>query len=160
MSHAEIPHGFKPIPIGGEFLKTAGPLYARWDGKHVRLGFRVEERHLNPARFCAGGMLCTFADMQMAAVIHYQCPGIAGHRFPTINLTTDFAAPVPAGAWLEGTADAVRATKTLVFMQGSAAVDGATVLRFNGVFKIGPKRDYPNPRDPYDLLPASHPARK
>ena len=113
-----------------------------------------------PARFCAGGMLCTFADMQMAAVIHYQCPEIAGHRFPTINLTTDFAAPVPPGAWLEGTSEVIRATKTLVFMHGSAAVEGATALRFNGVFKIGPKRDYANPRDPYDLLPSSHPARK
>ena len=160
MSSATIPPGFRPIAIGGEFLRTAGPLYGRWDGKHVRLGFRVEERHLNPARFCAGGMLCTFADMQMAAVIHYQCPEIAGHRFPTINLTTDFAAPVPPGAWLEGTSEVIRATKTLVFMHGSAAVEGATALRFNGVFKIGPKRYYPNPRDPYDLLPASHPARK
>jgi acyl-coenzyme A thioesterase PaaI-like protein len=160
MSHADIPPGFRPVPIGGEFLKTAGPLYGRWDGRHVRLGFRVEERHVNPARACAGGMLCTFADMQMAVVIHYQCPEIAGHRFPTINLTTDFVAPVPLGAWLEGTSDVIRATKSLVFMQGSAAVDGATALRFNGVFKIGPKREYADPRDPYDLLPASHPARK
>lgn len=155
---AGIPHGYKPIPIGGPFLKAAGPLYGRWDGKHVRLGFRVEERHANPAHNCAGGMLCTFADMQMACVIHYQCPEIAGHRFPTINLTTDFVAPVPVGAWLEGTAEVVRATKTLVFVQGSAAVGGATALRFNAVFKIGPKRDYANPLDPYDLLPA--PKRK
>ena len=64
-------------------------------------------------------------------------------------------APVPGGAWLEGTAEVVRATKTLVFVQGSAAVEGATALRFNAVFKIGPKRDYANPLDPYDLLPAS-----
>ena len=148
-----IPPGFRPVAIGGEFLKTVGPMYGRWDGKHVRLGLRVEERHVNPAKACHGGMLCTFADMQMAVVVHYQCPDIAGHRFPTINLTTDFVAPVPMGAWLEGTAEVVRATKSLVFIQGSAAVDGATALRFNGVFKIGPKRDYANPRDPFGLLP-------
>ena len=150
-----IPPGFRAVTIGGEFLKTIGPLYGRWDGKRVRLGFRVEERHANIARACHGGMLTSFADMQMVVVTHYQWPEIAGHSFPTINLSTDFVAPVALGAWLEGTADVIRATKSLVFIQGTATVDGATVLRFSGVYKIGPKRDYANPRDPFGLATPS-----
>lgn len=151
-SHA-IPSGFRPVAIGGEFLRTAGPLYGRWDGERVRLGFRVEERHANVSRGCHGGMLATFADMQMAVATHYQWPDIAGHTFHTINLGTDFVGAVPLGAWLEGSAEVIRATKSLVFIQGTAAVDGGTVLRFSGVYKIGPKRDYADPRDPFGLLP-------
>ena len=108
-AHA-VPAGFRPVSIGGEFLNTIGPLHGRWDGERVRLGFRVEERHANIARACHGGMLTSFADMQMVVVTHYQWPEIAGHSFPTISLTTDFVASVPLGAWLEGTADVIRAT--------------------------------------------------
>lgn len=151
-----IPPGFRPVAIGGEYLKTVGPLHGHWDGERVRLGFRVGERHANVARACHGGMLATFADMQMAVVTHYQWPEIAGHYFATINITTDFLAPVPMGAWLEGAADVIRATKSLVFLQGAATVDSAPVLRFNGVYRIGPKRDYADPRDPFGLM-TSHP---
>ncbi len=155
-----IPPGFRPIAIGGEFLKTVGPMYGRWDGERARLGFRVEPRHGNMARNGHGGMLATFADMQMAVVTHYQRPEIAGHSFPTISMTTDYVAPAPMGAWVEGSADVIRATKSLVFIQGTAAADGATVLRFSGVYKIGPKRDYAHPQDPFGLLSAHSPPRK
>ena len=77
MTHA-IPPGFRAVAVGGEYLKTVGPLHGRWDGERVRLGFRVEERHANIARGCHGGMLTTFADMQMATVTHRQCHEIAG----------------------------------------------------------------------------------
>ncbi len=160
MSESAIPQGFRPVAIGGEFLKTVGPMYGRWDGKRVRLGFRVEERHANIARGGHGGMLATFADMQMAVVTHYQWPDIAGHSFPTISMTTDYVAPAPMGAWVEGSADVIRATKSLVFIQGTASVDGVTILRFSGVYKIGPKRDYANPRDPFGLLTDTHAKKK
>jgi uncharacterized protein (TIGR00369 family) len=159
-SATSAPTGFRPIAIGGDFLRTVGPVWARWDGKHVRLGLRIDERHANISRACHGGMLTTFADMQMAAVTHYQWPEIAGHGFATISLTTDFVAPVALGAWLEGEAEVLRATKSLVFIQGTAAAEGATVLRFSGVYKIGPKRDYANPRDPFGLILASEKGRK
>lgn len=152
MSAADIPPGFRPLAIGGPFLKTVGPMFGRWDGTRVRLGFRIEPRHANVAHGGHGGMLATFADMQMAVVTHYQWPDIAGHGFATISMTTDFVAPAPLGAWVEGTADVIRATKSLVFLQGIAAVEGETILRFSGVYKIGPKRDYANPRDPFGLL--------
>jgi uncharacterized protein (TIGR00369 family) len=160
MTSASIPAGFRPVAIGGEFLQTVGPMYGRWDGERVRLGFRVEPRHANMARSGHGGMLATFADMQMAVVTHYQWPEIAGHSFPTITMTTDFVAPAPMGAWVEGTADVIRATKSLVFIQGTATAGGATILRFSGVYKIGPKRDYANPRDPFGLVAGRKPGKR
>lgn len=150
-SAAPIPAGFRPVAIGGEYIRMVGPLWGRWDGERLRLGLRVEARHANIFGGCHGGMLATFADMQMAAVTHYQCPAIAGHGFATISVATDFLAAVPAGAWLEGSADVLRATKSLVFLQGTAAADGATALRFSGVYRIGPKRDYADPLDPFGL---------
>jgi len=146
-----VPAGFRPVAIGGEFIRTVGPLWGRWDGERLRLGLRIGRKHMNIAAGCHGGMLVTLADMQMAAVTHYQWPAIAGHSFLTISLATDFVAAVPEGAWLEGTADVLRATKSLVFLQGTACADGATVLRFSGVYKIGPKRDYADPLDPFGL---------
>jgi uncharacterized protein (TIGR00369 family) len=156
----DVPAGFRPVAVGGDFLRTVGPLWGRWDGKHVRLGFRVEERHATVARACHGGMLTTFADMQMAVVTHYQWPDIAGHSFPTISMTTDFVAAVPMGAWVEGIAEVIRATRSMVFIQGMAMVDEATVLRFSGIYKIGPKRDYANPRDPFGLMSTPATGRK
>jgi acyl-coenzyme A thioesterase PaaI-like protein len=149
---ASVPSGFRPVAVGGEFVHAVGPLWGRWDGKRVHLAFHVEERHSNVGKSCHGGMLSTFADMQMAVATHYQCPEIAGHGFFTINLTTDFVAAVPIGSWLEGSADIIRATKSLVFIHGTAGVEAATVLRYSGVYKIGPKRDYANPHDPFGLM--------
>ena len=89
-----------------------------------------------------------------------QWPEIAGHSFPTISMTTDYVAPAPMGAWVEGSADVIRATKSLVFIQGTASVEGVTILRFSGVYKIGPKRDYANPLDPFGLVTDTHAKKK
>ncbi len=158
MTTSHAPAGFLPVAIGGEFARFTGPLLGRWDGERVRLGFLVEPHHANPARACHGGMLSTFADMQMAIATHYQWPEIAGHSFPTVNMTVDFLAAVPIGAWVVGAAEVLRATRSLVFIQGTATADGESALRFNGVYKIGPKRDYADPLDPFGLKAA--PSRK
>jgi acyl-coenzyme A thioesterase PaaI-like protein len=59
-----------------------------------------------------------------------------GRMTPTINLTCDFLAPAPLGAWVEGRGELVRATRNLLFAQGHATADGALALRANGIFKI------------------------
>lgn len=159
MTASPVPAGFRPVAIGGEFARFTGPLLGRWDGEHVRLGFRVEPHHANPARACHGGMLTTFADMQMAVATHYQWPEIAGHAFPTVSLTADFIAAVPIGAWVEGKAQVLRATRSLVFIQGTATADGVASLRFSGIYKIGPKRGYADPLDPFGLK-AAHASAK
>ena len=47
---AEIPAGFTPLALTMGFLEGNGPLYGKWDGKMVSLGFRVEMRHCNPGQ--------------------------------------------------------------------------------------------------------------
>ena len=80
-------------------------------------------------------MLATFADMLLPITAHIQNPGKLGF-LPTVNLTCDFLAPAPLGAWVEGQAEIVTKTRNLLFAHGLATADGTPCLRFNGVYKI------------------------
>lgn len=138
----EIPIGFKPLPIGGDFMAANGPLYVRIVDGRVQMGFRVLQRHTNPLNICHGGMLASFADMLLPVCIHRQSE--IGHRFlPTISLQLDYLAPAPLGAWVQGEADVLRVTRTMVFAQGMARADDTTALRVSGIFKIGQPFDKP-----------------
>ena len=131
----DIPEGFAPFKLAFGFLEANGPLYGKWEDGRMHLGFRVELRHCNPGRVAHGGMLATFADMLLPIAARFQGGTDMGF-LPTVNLTCDFLAPAPLDAWVEGTAEASRITKNLLFAHGLATADGAPVLRANGIFKI------------------------
>jgi len=132
---SDIPAGFAPLKLAMGFLEKTGPLYGKWADDHLLLGFRVEMRHCNPGQVAHGGMLATFADMLLPIAARFQSKTEMGF-LPTINLTCDYLAPAPLGAWVEGKAEPVKTTKNLLFAQGSATADGQPVLRANGIFKI------------------------
>lgn len=130
------PAGFAPLPIGGNFMAHNGPLYVRLVDGRAQVGFRVRPRHTNPLNNCHGGMLASFGDMLLPVCIHRQSD--IGLRFlPTVSLQIDYLAPAPLGAWVQGEADVLRVTRTMVFAQGVARIDGVPMLRVSGVFKIG-----------------------
>ncbi|NRF70385.1 PaaI family thioesterase [Aquincola sp. S2] len=134
----DLPAGFAPLPIGGDFIRHNGPLYLKHEGDQVLLGFRVEPRHTNPLKICHGGMLATFADMLLPVTVHRKSE--IGFRFlPTIGLQIDYLAPAPLGAWVQGEAQVLRTTRNMVFAQGLATADGVPCLRISGLFKIGPE---------------------
>jgi uncharacterized protein (TIGR00369 family) len=133
----DIPRGFDPLPIGGEFMAVNGPLYVRLVEGRAQLGFRVLARHTNPMNNCHGGMLASFGDMLLPVCIHRQSAELGLRFLPTISLQIDYLAPAPLGAWVQGEADVLRVTRTMVFAQGVAQADGAAVIRVSGIFKIG-----------------------
>jgi uncharacterized protein (TIGR00369 family) len=138
MSEAvEVPSGFVPLPMGGQFMAVNGPLYLRVADGRAQLGFRVLSRHTNPMNICHGGMLASFGDMLLPVCIHRQSAEIGNRFLPTISLQIDYLAPAPLGAWVQGEADVLRVTRTMVFAQGVAQADGAPVMRVSGIFKIG-----------------------
>jgi uncharacterized protein (TIGR00369 family) len=138
MKPDNIPPGFAPIEAGGDFMAHNGPLYLLHEGSRVRIGFRVEQRHANPMGNLHGGMMASFCDMLLPLSVHRLSPEV-GHRFlPTISLQIDYLAPAPLGAWVEGEAGLLRATRSLVFAQGLVQADGVPCARTSGVFKIGP----------------------
>lgn len=132
-----VPPGFKPIEAGGPFMEGNGPLYLLHEGDVVKFGFRVEQRHVNPMGMLHGGMMASFCDMLMPLSVHRT--SAVGLRFlPTISLQIDYLAPAPLGCWVEGEAELLRATRSLVFAQGLVRADGTPCARASGVFKIGP----------------------
>jgi uncharacterized protein (TIGR00369 family) len=131
---AIVPEGFRCFAFNFGFIENAGPLYGKWDGTHMLMGFRVEMRHCNPGQVAHGGMLATFADMLLPMASRFQSKIDMGFM-PTINLTCDYMAPAKLGSWVEGRAEPVRITKGLIFAQGVATSDGEPCLRTNGVFK-------------------------
>lgn len=135
-SAADIPEGFRPVTVGGPFIFHNGPLYGKWTGQRLLLGFRVEERHTNPLKICHGGMLATFADMLIPCASMYQHEG--ERRFlPTISLQIDYMGAATLGAWVQGEASVLRTTRNMLFGQGLVSADGQPALRVSGIFKVG-----------------------
>lgn len=139
---SDIPAGFAELPFRTGFVGVNGPLHVRrGDDGRLHLGFRVEERHCNPMRIAHGGMLVTFADMQLPFGARFQA-GLPDNFLPTINLSVDFLASAKLGAWVEGSTDVLRRTKNLVFAQCHVTADGEPCLRASGIFKIGPEINF------------------
>lgn len=132
-----IPAGFAALEVGGEFIAVNGPFYLRHDGHRVQLGFRVEPRHTNPMGICHGGMMASFCDMLLPLVAHRQVPEIGRRFLPTISLQMDYLAPSATGAWVQGEAQVLRTTRSMVFAQGLVTADGTPVVRVSGILKIG-----------------------
>ena len=133
-----VPEGFEPGRFGGGFIAANGPLYLKKLERGIVLGFRVEPRHCNPMGVCHGGMISTFCDMLLPISAHHLAKDLAQRFLPTISLQVDYLAASPLGAWLQGEAQLLRSTRSLVFMQGVVTADGQTVARTSGIFKIGP----------------------
>lgn len=137
MSASAVPGGFTELRLGGDFVKANGPLFECFEGGAYRLGFRVEKRHCNTMRICHGGMMATFCDMLLPIIAIHRV-GSLGERFlPTVSLDIDYLAPAPLGSWVQGEAQVLRTTRSLVFAQGLVTADGEPVVRVSGVFKIG-----------------------
>ncbi|MEI9992611.1 MAG: PaaI family thioesterase [Rhizomicrobium sp.] len=132
---ADIPEGFRPFKFNMGFIEVVGPLYGKWDGATLTMGFRVEMRHCNPGQVAHGGMLATFADMFIPIAARVQAKADVGFA-PTVNLTLDYIAPAKLGAWVEGRAEFLRAGKSLFFAQGLATADGVLCLRASAIFKV------------------------
>ena len=137
-SHAEIPPGFAPLDAGGPFIRHNGPLYVLHQGTLVKFGFRVGPHHVNPMNNLHGGMMASFCDMLLPLSVHRKSDQVADRFLPTISLQIDYLAPAPLGAWVQGEAEPLRITRSLVFAQGLVTADGVPCARVSGVFKIGP----------------------
>lgn len=137
MSAPALPAGFGRLRLGGEFIAANGPLYERFEGEDYQLGFRVEKRHTNTMGICHGGMMATFCDMLLPITAFRRTENLQARFLPTVSLDIDYLAPAPLGSWVQGQAQVLRTTRSLVFAQGLVTADGEPVARVSGVFKIG-----------------------
>ena len=134
----EPPEGFKRLPQGSGFNQYFGPVYGKLvDGK-LRLGMRVGHRHMNPHGTCHGGILASFADMQIFVTEHQE-RDLADTVKPTINLSIDLISPAVLGDWLESRTELLKATKSVLFLSTIASVDDRIIFRSSGIYKISKK---------------------
>ena len=128
------------------FNSHIGNLYMKRGAKGTRdefvLGFRVRQNMCNPAGGLHGGMMMTVADL---------VGGMGGSRLagikkfmPTVSMTFDFVAPARVGDWVEGRAELVRATRSLLFTHIYLTVGETKILRASAICKIpsGDGMDY------------------
>ncbi len=133
----DAPAGWTQVDAGGTFATHSGPLFARWHEGALEFGFRVLPHHANPGGGCHGGMLCTFADIQISTAAQYQTD-IPRQFLPTISLQMDFVGRALLGSGVHGRAQILKVTKNLVFSQGLIYADGELAVRTSGVFRRGP----------------------
>ena len=153
-SQESVPGGFTSLRLSqpGSFLELIGPLFGKREGNRLAMGFRVEPRHCNPSNVCHGGMMLTLADMLIGPGSEFEMQ--TGRFLPTVSISADFMAPAPLGAWVEGRAEALRMTASLLFAQCLITADGNLALRASGIVKLGaPVSSVPAQPDIRSLVP-------
>ncbi len=143
MPSDDPPTDFRKIDFNRErpeptFNSHIGNLFVKRGEKGTRdefvMGFRVHQHMCNPAGGLHGGMMMTVADLVGAM----GGGTLAGLRkfLPTVNMTFDFVAPAKVGDWVEGRAELVRATRSLLFTNIYLTVGEEKILRASSICKI------------------------
>ena len=120
------------------FNSHIGALYVKRGEKGTRdefvMGFRVHPHMCNPAGGLHGGMMMTVADL----VGTMGGGTLVGLRkfLPTVSMTFDFVAPARIGDWVEGRAELVRQTRSLLFTNIYLTVGEEKILRASSIAKI------------------------
>lgn len=130
------PSGFKVFNIekAGGFVAINGPIFLKTDGEERRIGAWLTERHNNGVHITHGGWLASLMDIAMPVCI---VPTLNPRplRVLTVSLSLDFMNAGKPGDWIEGRAELLRETSSLLFVQGILSVDGKPLLRGSAIFK-------------------------
>ncbi len=117
---------------GDAFETLTGPFHFRCDDGIARGAFMPDGRHVNGHGIVHGGALVTFADAMAASLVHLT---LDGQWAVTVTLNTEFMGAGVSGAPIEATGRVVRATKSMVFVQGHIEQSGQPILAFSSVMK-------------------------
>lgn len=123
------------------FAGLVGPLLTRKEEGGWAYGLVATQQHTNPAGFVHGGLLTTLIDHALSAIAWE-----ALERRPcvTVQLDTHFLSAAREGQFLEARGRVVRATSSLVFMQGCIAIAGSEIVIASAVLKVLEKLHKPN----------------
>ncbi len=115
------------------FVGLVGPLWTRKEEGGWAYGLLAGPQHLNPAGLVHGGLLTTLVDHALSAIAW---EAVGRRACVTVQLDTHFVAAARGGQFLEARGRVVRATSSLVFMQGQVAVAGTEIVGASAVLKL------------------------
>ena len=116
----------------GTFLETIGPIWHRRDADRTLCGLVVTGKHTNRAGFAHGGVLTTLLDSALGLA---SADAHAGQQ-ATIGLNVQFLAAVRVGDFITVECEVVKATRTLMFMQGTLRAGDNICATAQGTWKI------------------------
>lgn len=132
---AAVPPGWRKKTLPG-FAGRIGPLWVCKEDEGWAYGLLATADHLNPAGVVHGGLLTALLDHGISAVAW---EALGRRACVTVQLDTHFLAAARAGQFLELRARVVRATSSLVFMQGEISAAGQAIATAVAVLKqMGP----------------------
>ncbi|WP_238446976.1 PaaI family thioesterase [Azohydromonas australica] len=115
------------------FIGLVGPLWTRKEESVWAYGLLATNEHTNPAGVVHGGLLTTLVDHALSSIAWES----SGRRAcVTVQLDTQFLSAAREGQFLEARGRVVRATSSLVFMQGEISVGGSAIVAASAVLKM------------------------
>ncbi|CAB3648760.1 PaaI family thioesterase [Achromobacter pestifer] len=114
------------------FAGLIGPLWVRKETEGWAYGILATASHLNPADVVHGGLLTALLDHGLSAIAW---EALERRACVTVQLDTHFLMAARAGQFLEVRGRVVRATSSLVFMQGELTVAGNIVATASALLK-------------------------
>jgi len=128
---AAVPPGWRKKTLPG-FAGRIGPLWVCKEEASWAYGLLATADHLNPAGVVHGGLLTALLDHGISAVAW---EALGRRACVTVQLDTHFLAAAREGQFLELRARVVRATSSLVFMQGEISAAGQVIATAVAVLK-------------------------
>jgi acyl-coenzyme A thioesterase PaaI-like protein len=114
------------------FLGLVGPIMHRREGDEYILGFRAVDKHRNLRDVVQGGMLMTLADRAMGSAVRAK---IGQVPVATIQLDIHFIGAAQIGEFIEARGEVLRATASVVFVNGRLTVGDRVIADAKGVWK-------------------------
>lgn len=129
----KIPDGYEPFLHAGGYIDHNGPYYSKTqDDGSFRYGFMTDHRHGNPNNVLHGAAMTGFIDTVFGHLIVYTLKRMCA----TVTLNAEFISGVPAGGWIEATAEIKQATKSMAWVRGDVFSGDQLLLSASGVWRV------------------------
>jgi len=144
MTASETTSGSVAIPSSHRLLQQAGFLGhvggigVDETGSAIEVCLAPTAEHLNPNGTVHGGVLLTLLDFTLGVSAERALGGGSGRHPATISLTTQFIGAADGRSLLRGTAEVLRQTRSLSFMEGRITSGDRLVATAAAVFKNPP----------------------
>jgi acyl-coenzyme A thioesterase PaaI-like protein len=122
------------------FINLVGPLWHRMNGPSPEYAILGQDKHRNRRGVVQGGVLMTLADRTCGMTARF----VSGaDSLATIQMDTHFIDAARIGDLMISRPQAVRTTRSLIFMTTQVSVEDRLVTTAHGVFKVMRDRSHP-----------------